>query len=157
MAPRSDESVAATKCINFSPSLRSIYFLLSPRSIFFLRYPSFALVLGPKSLNCIHRLLDAQRTRIIRGYVRGARVYTHPAGNNWWYAFGRRVLHRATRRGTEKHRAAIYYRRLSIIDAGCIAVKRDSPLPYNSVLEYRFFFTAYWFVERFISRYSLRY
>lgn len=72
--------------------------------------------------------------------MRVARVYTRPAGNNWWYAPGQRVLHRAARRGTEKHPAAIYYRRLSIIDAGCIAVKRDSPLPYNGAPESRFFY-----------------
>lgn len=146
MASRlSDESAAAMKRINFSPSPSSTYFafpIVVSSDPFLSSSRSVRSRFGAETTQ-LHSSTSrrATYTRIIRADMRGTRAFirvrqeiiddTRPAG--------RRVLHRAARRGTEKHPAAIYYRRLSIIDAGCIAVKRDSPLPYNSAPESRFF------------------
>lgn len=145
IAPRlSDESATLTERINLSSLSRR---LISDRRTILLVFSSppvrsrFEI-----ETTQLHSSTSRRATYVdnARGYARGARVYTRPAGNNWWYALGRRVLHRAARRGTEKHPAAIYYRRLSIIDAGCIAVKRDSPVAVQQRARISIFFTAYW-------------
>lgn len=147
MAPRLlDENAAATKRINFSPSTHfSLSYFAFPIVVSadpFLSSSPFVRSRFGIETTQLHSSTSRRATYAdnTRGYARGARVYTRPAGNNWWYTPDQRVLHRTARRGTEKHPAAIYYRRLSIIDAGCIAVKRDSPLPYNGAPESRFFY-----------------
>lgn len=136
------EDTAVTKRANFSPPICSIY-LVFP-------VVSCQRSLASSFVALSHFAAEIRSIALVDFSIsRRADIITKcgnacPAGNNWWYApddTTRPASRNETTRETEKHPVAIYYRRLSIIDAAS-RLKRDSAVVR--------FFTAYWLVERFI-------